>query len=148
CSAGGRMVMVHSYAPRSVGISVDERVVESMRAAYAPERLESWPLRSPVDLIVDTPEGERLADVGLVERGRESVASAGFAVAFTAAYGLVPATFATLLARRHLGQTLCLELRRDLLVPEFTPFQEMSVDPEKVDRVAAALASAIRGVDG
>ena len=143
CTQGGVAVMVHTYAPRSVEVPVDERIVEHLRAAYAPERFESWPLRAPVDLIVDTPEGTRLASNNLVERVRAGFAAAGLEVVLNGAYSLHPETLAGVLARRHRGQTLCLELRRDLLVHAFTPFQEMQVDPVKVERIAAPLAAAL-----
>lgn len=143
CGRGGQAVMVHSYAPRSVDVPVDERIVEHLRKAYAPERLTSWPLRAPVDLIVDTPEGERLASAELVARVTSGFTAAGFAVVHNGAYSLHPATLAAVLARRHRGRTLCLELRRDLLVPEFTPFAEMRADAARVDRVAAPLAAAL-----
>ncbi|NOT32232.1 MAG: hypothetical protein HOP15_17440 [Planctomycetes bacterium] len=143
CGQGGTAVMVHTYAPRSVEVPVDERIVAHLRAAYAPERFEIWPLRAPVDLIVDTPEGTRLASDELVERVRAAFAAAGLEVALNGAYSLHPDTLAGVLARRHRGQTLCLELRRDLLVPAFTPFQEMQVDPVKVERVAVPLAAAL-----
>jgi len=143
CGAGGRAVMVHSYAPRSVDVAVDENIVASLRAAYAPEKRDGWPLRAPVDLIVDTPAGERLADPALVARARAAFEAAGFAVELNGAYSLHPITLAGLLAARHKGRVLCLELRRDLLVPEFTPFQEMQVDPLKIERIAAPLAAAL-----
>jgi len=143
CGSGGRAVMVHSYAPRSVEVPVDERIVEHLRAAYAPERVGTWPLRAPVDLIVDDEQGERLASPELVARLQADFASAGFEVALNGAYALHAQTLAGLLARRHRGRTLCLETRRDLLVEEFTPFQEMRAVPERVDRVAAVLAAAL-----
>jgi N-formylglutamate amidohydrolase len=143
CARGGRAVMVHSYAPRSIDVPVDERIVERLREAYLPERYATWPLRSPVDLIVDTQEGTRLASPELVERVRAAFLAAGFDVALNAAYALHPSTLAHALAQRHRGRTLCLELRRDLLVPEFTPFAEMTADPTKVDRIAAPLATAL-----
>jgi N-formylglutamate amidohydrolase len=143
CARGGRAVMVHSYAPRSVDVPVDDDIVRHLRAAYAPERLSSWPLRAPVDLIVDTPEGERRAEPALVERVRASFTAAGFEVVLNGAYALHPGTLAGMLAARHPGRTLCLELRRDLLVPEFTPFREMHVDAAKVARLAAPLAAAL-----
>lgn len=143
CGAGGLGLMVHSYAPRSVDVPVDERIVEHLRAAYAPERVESWPLRSPVDLIVDAPDGTRLADPQLVERAQSEFARAGFDVALNGAYALHPVSLAHEFARRHPGRTLCFELRRDLLVREFTPFQEMRGDPEKVARIAKPLALAV-----
>jgi predicted N-formylglutamate amidohydrolase len=143
CGRGGQAVMVHSYAPRSVDVAVDENIVASLRAAYAPERLSSWPLRAPVDLIVDTEEGERLADPEVVARAEAGFSAAGFAVERNGAYSLHPATLAHLIAKRHRGRTLCLELRRDLLVDEFTPFQEMFAKPDKVERLAAPLAAAL-----
>jgi hypothetical protein len=143
CLAGGRAVMVHSYAPRSVDVPVDENIVASLRTAYAPGKRETWPLRAPVDLIVDSPAGERLADPALVERTRAAFEAAGFTVALNGAYSLHPITLAGLLAARHKGRVLCLELRRDLLVPEFTPFDEMHTDPAKIERIAAPLAAAL-----
>jgi len=143
CSTGGRAVMVHSYAPRSIDVPVDEHIVVNLRAAYAAERIESWPLRAPVDLILDTPDGRRLADPELVERLQRAYGARGIAVEFNGAYSLHPITLAGMLAERHPRRVLCLELRRDLLVPEFTPFREMHVDPAKVERMAAPLAAAL-----
>ena len=36
-----------------------------------------------------------------------------------------------------------LEVRRDLLVPDYTPFEEMGAEPARVDRVASPLVAAI-----
>jgi hypothetical protein len=143
CGGGGRALMVHSYAPRSVDVPVDENVVAHLRAAYAPDRVASWPLRAPVDLIVDTPEGERLAADDLVAKLASGFPAAGFEVVLNGAYSLHPATLAALLARRYRGQTLCLEYRRDLLVAEFKPFVELRPEPERVARAAAPLAAAL-----
>lgn len=140
CGAGGQMMMVHSYAPRSIDVAVDERIVERLREAYQPERLVTWPLRSPVDLIVDTPEGVRLASPELMARAQRNLTAAGYDVVLNGAYRLHPMTLAASIAARHPGRTLCLELRRDLLVHSFTPFAEMHVDPQKVERFARALA--------
>jgi len=143
CGSGGRALMVHSYAPRSVDVAVDDHVVKSLRAAYAPDRVGTWPLRASVDLIVDTPEGERLADPELVESAQREFTSAGFDVALNAAYALHPVSLAHVFARAHPQRTLCLELRRDLLVREFTPFAEMPTDPARIERVAAPLSRAL-----
>lgn len=140
CGVGGQMMMVHSYAPRSIDVAVDERIVERLREAYQPERITTWPLRPPVDLIVDTPEGVRLASPELMARVQRSFVAAGFEVALNGAYKLHPMTLAAAIAARYPGRTLCLELRRDLLVHSFTPFAEMHVDPQKIERVARALA--------
>jgi hypothetical protein len=143
CGTGGRALMVHSYAPRSVDVAVDDRVVESLRAAYAPDRVATWPLRASVDLIVDTPEGERLADPELTAAARREYAAAGFDVVENGAYALHPVSLAHVFARAHPGRTLCLELRRDLLVREFTPFEAMHADPARIERAAAPLARAV-----
>ncbi|MBL8860585.1 MAG: N-formylglutamate amidohydrolase [Planctomycetes bacterium] len=142
CGGGGRALMVHSYAPRSVDVAVDEDVVQSLRAAYAPERAEAWPLRASIDLIVDTPEGERLADPLLASGARRELEAAGFDVAENGAYALHPASLAHVFSRAHPARTLCLEVRRDHLVRAFTPFEEMPADPARVERVAAPLARA------
>lgn len=133
--------MVHSYAPRSVDVAVDDRIVESLRAAYAPERVESWPLRASVDLIVDTPEGERLADAPLAGAATQ-LESAGFDVAENGAYALHPVSLSAC-SRARTRSALCLELRRDLLVRAFTPFAEMQADPARIERVAVPLARAV-----
>ncbi|MBL9089532.1 MAG: N-formylglutamate amidohydrolase [Planctomycetia bacterium] len=140
---GGRALMVHTYAPRSVDVAVDERIVASLHDAYRPEVVERWPLRAPVDLITKTPDGAFLADGGLVTRVRAGLASLGVAVAENEAYGLHPSTSAAALAARFPGTTLCFEVRRDLLVRRFTPFLEMATDPDAVDRLAAPFAAAL-----
>lgn len=141
--AGGRALMVHTYAPRSVDVPVDERIVERLREAWSPEGRERWPLRSPIDLIANDPEGRLLADADLVERAARAFAAAGLAVARNAAYALHPSTLAHRFASAYPGRTLCLEIRRDLLVRRFSPFEEMHPDPALVARVAAPLAEAL-----
>ena len=142
CSGGGQMLMVHSYAPRSIDVAVDERIVERLREAYDPECVTTWPLRAPIDLIVDTPDGERLVSPAFLARVQEGLAAAGHDVVLNGAYALHPMTLAARLAARHPAHTLCLELRRDLLVHSFTPFAEMHADPQKVEPFARALAGA------
>lgn len=144
CGGGGLALMVHSYAPRSVDVPVDERIVESLRAAYAPKRVETWPLRAPVDLITKTPEGELRADAALVARVRAELASARLEVEENGAYALHPSTLAAGFAARYPGRTLCFEMRRDLIMREFTPFAEMHANPAKVERLASAFARALR----
>jgi len=143
CGDGGRALMVHSYAPRSVDVAIDDQIVLSLRAAYQPERVESWPLRASVDLIVDTPERERLADPDLVSDARRELEAAGFDVALNGAYALHPVSLAHVFARMYPMRTLCFEVRRDLLVHAFTPFAEMTADPARIERVAAPLSRAI-----
>jgi hypothetical protein len=148
CGHGGRGVMLHSYAPREVDVPVDERIVERLHAAYQPDQVERWPLRSEVDLITTAPDGVLLADAALAERVRAAYGAADVAVAENKAYHLHPSTVAHSLALRHPGRTLCLELRRDLLVRAFTPFSEMHADPARIARMAAPLAAALAHSDG
>ena len=143
CGGGGLALMLHSYAPRSIDVPVDEHIVERLRAEYAPDKITNWPLRAEVDLIAKDQEDRLLAAPRLFEAVRAEVASAGFDVAIGVAYPLHPATLAHAFSVLHPLSTLCLEVRRDLLVREFTPFAEMQADSAKVERIAAALATAV-----
>lgn len=143
CGAGGLGVMLHTYAPRSIDVPVDDRVVEHLRAAYRPETIGTWPLRPAIDLIAATPDGRTLADGTLLAAVRREGTALGLEVATNATYPLHPSTLAHAFAERHPHKTLCLEVRRDLLVREFTPFAEMLADAAKVDRIAGLLAAAI-----
>jgi len=133
------LVMVHTYAPRSVDVEVDVDIGRRMREAWAdPER---WPLRPEVDLIARTTGGELLADAGLVDA---LVSRLGATVSRT--YPLHPATtaFARTLARP--GRCLCFEVRRDLLADPWEPFAQMRISEARVARVAEGFAEGIGGV--
>ncbi|MBK9129750.1 MAG: N-formylglutamate amidohydrolase [Phycisphaerales bacterium] len=142
CGNGGLGLMVHSYAPRSIDVPVDADIVARLRREYEPDRIVGWPLRAEVDFIVRDEAGQLLVREDLLAAMQTSCTQAGYQVAVASTYTLHPATLAHAFAVRHPGSTLCLELRRDLLVRAFTPFAEMVADPEKVDRVAGALAAA------
>ena len=142
CGSGGLALMVHSYAPRSIDVPVDERIVERLREEYRPERIVSWPERAPVDLILDAPGAVPTASASLAEAVESGYRDLGIHVARNGTYSLHPATSAAHLSASHPQRTLCLELRRDLLVHEFTPFAEMVADPVRVERMAAPLAAA------
>jgi predicted N-formylglutamate amidohydrolase len=143
CGAGGTALMVHSYAPKNVDVPVDERIVERLREAYEPANYAKWTMRAEVDLITNAPDGTLLAPAALVERVADGFRRAGLRVARNEAYSLHPTSMGAVHAARHPGRTLCIEIRRDLVVREFTPFAEMAIDPEKADRIAAVLASAL-----
>jgi hypothetical protein len=143
CGAGGLGVMVHTYAPRSVDVVVDERIVERLREAYRSERVGAWPLRPEVDLITRTPAGERLADDGLVAAVMAALRKAGVAATEDQTYPLHPATLGALLAARHRGRTLTFEVRRDLLLDAFVPFVPLVPNPARVKRMADALAEGL-----
>ncbi len=141
--ARGYALFVHSYAPRTVDVAVDEHVVASLHDAYRPGVVERWPLRPEVDLITRDPSGRRLADEALVAALRAAFSRAGIGAAEDHAYNLQPSTLAAVHAARFPGRTLCFEMRRDLLVEAFTPFAEMRVAPAAAERFAGVLAEAL-----
>ena len=143
CGSGGTGLMLHSYAPRSIDVPVDDRIVQRLRAAYRPGVYETWPLRAEVDLITRDLQGKRLAADAVVEALRAACARAGIECVEGKAYALHPSTLAWTFASRWPGRTLCVEMRRDLLAAEFTPFSEMAIDPEKAVRLAAVLADGL-----
>ncbi len=142
CGSGGFGLCVHTYAPRSIEVPVDRDIVAHLHAAYAADRIGSWPLRPAVDLITHDPDGCEHADPKLVQRARTEFTAAGLDVQQNGAYSLHPSTLAHFFAVAYPGRTLCLEVRRDLLVTEFTPFREMLTDPARVARIALPLAAA------
>jgi hypothetical protein len=139
----GFTLFVHTYAPRSIDVTVDADIGARLREAYAPDRVGSWPLRPAVDLITHDPDGRELAAPELARRAVAEFTAAGFEVARNSTYALHPITLAHgFAAERPLG-TLCLEVRRDLLLREFVPFVELLPEAERVERAAAPLAAAI-----
>ena len=82
----------------------------------------------------------------LVDRVTAVFATAGIVVGGdVATYPLHPSTGAFSFATKWPTQTLCLELRRDLLVKAFTPFQEMDIDDDKAAHFGGLLARALLG---
>lgn len=142
---GGRALMLHTYAPRSIDVPVDSQIVTRLRAEYEPGRITHWPLRPGIDLIDRDPKGALLADEALASRVEAEALAAGWDCARSRAYALHPVSLAHHFASRHPGRTLCLELRRDLLMEEFTPFQEMRPDPARLKAAAAILLRALLG---
>lgn len=142
-AADGLALMLHTYAPRSLDVPVDERIVERLRAEYQPERIETWPLRAEIDLIADDPDGRRLASTALVDHVSAALRTIGREVAISGTYSLHAGTLAAELARQYEGRTLCAEARRDLLVQEFTPFAEMLGDAAKIEPLARAVTEGV-----
>lgn len=144
CAAGGFVLNPHTYAPRTVGISaVGDDIVERLREVWSPEQVQRWPMRPPVDLIVDTPDGVDLSPPQLAETLVAAYAALGVEAVRGGTYTLHPATMAYQTARRWPGRSLCFELRRDLLVKEWVPMQPLDVDPVKVRAMAAPLVDAV-----
>ena len=143
CGAGGLVFLPHSYGPRTMGIAgVDSNIVEALRAACAPGTWESWPLRPEIDLITTTPDGRCLAPQDLLLDVAAGFEETGFQVARNTTYSLHPSSMGARWAARHAERTLCMELRRDLVVEHWSPFEEMQVDPEAIATFAAPVAEA------
>ena len=141
---GGLGLTPHTYAPRTVGITrVDEHIVTNLAACYAPGVEETWPLRPAVDLITTTPEGLDLAPPGLADDLTARLLSLGVTPERDASYNLHPVTLGHFRSVAWPGQVFCFEVRRDLLVRAWTPFEPMEADPEKVAPIADAFAAAI-----
>lgn len=143
CGGGGTALCAHTYAPRSIDVAVDDDIVASLHAAYAKDRIESWPLRAEVDLITHDPDGRELADAALARRAEAECVAAGIQAVRNDTYSLHPSTLAFEFAERYPGKTLCFEVRRDLLLSEFVPFVELQPTDSSVARVAAPFVVAL-----
>lgn len=145
CGSGGLALILHSYAPRSVGIEhIDRSIVDQLHDAYSPGRYEAWPLRPAVDIISEDEEGACLAPRPLVEAIKESYARIGIRPAENATYRLHRETTGHRHSARHSGRVLCMEISRDLLADPFDPFSEMRIGEAKVQSMSAPLAAACR----
>jgi len=140
----GALLLLHSYAPRSVDVEVDMDIVDKIRAAYRPEVEPTWPLRPQLDVIGKALDGTSHAPAAIVEAVRSEAAAIDLSLADSATYPLHPSTLAWSRVMAHPGRVLCLEVRRDLLADPFEPFAEMHIAPAKVDRLAGPLARALR----
>ena len=144
CGAGGIAIMLHSYAPKSVGISaVREDIVERLHDVYSPEQYKKWSVRPQVDFIHQTPNNEILSHDFLRNNMTKHLERSGYRVAQGESYKLHPATTGYSWAKKYKQKTVCIELRRDLLVEHFEPFSEMVIDIEKMGRIATAMAGGI-----
>lgn len=143
-SQNGAMLLLHSYAPRTVDVEVDASIVANLRRAYQPEVEPTWPLRPEVDVIGRDLEGASFAPAAVVESLRASLAVLGIGMGDSATYPLHPSTLAWDHVMRKPGRALCLEVRRDLLADPFDPFVEMKIGEAKVSRLAGPLAEALR----
>ncbi len=137
------MLMLHTYAPRTIDVEVDMSIVENLRRAYRPEVEPTWPLRPEVDVIGRGSDGVSHSPIGVVARLTEGLGAIGIGVADGATYPLHPSTLAWEYVTRRPGRGLCLEFRRDLLADPFEPFREMTIGAEKVRRLAGPLAAAL-----
>ena len=144
CGAGGFALSPHTYGPRTMAISkIDHDIVEQLRKANEPAAIAAAPLRPEVDLITRKPDGARVAPSGMVEELIAAYAALGITATESATYKMSDATQSWRWQMAYPEQVLCLEVRRDLLVERWTPFEEQTVAAESADRFAAPLADAI-----
>lgn len=145
CGAGGLALTLHTYAPRSVGITtVDDDIVRALRAAYEPGTWERWPRRPTVDVIDETDDGERVGPVDVVDALLERYQAAGVQAVRNDTYRLHEGSMGQRLATRYPGRVLCVELDRGELADPFVPFQPVTISSAAVERFAGPLVEALR----
>lgn len=140
----GAMLMLHTYAPRTVDVEVDHDIGPKLRRAYEPDVEPTWPLRPEIDVIGKTLEGVDHAPRTVIDTLRAELALYDIPVAESATYPMHPSTLAYDYVMAHPGRAVCIEVRRDLLADPFTPFEQMEIGAAKVDRLAGPFASALR----
>lgn len=144
CGSGGFGLCPHTYGPRTMGIAaIDDRIVEELRRAHEPVAWASWPLRPEIDLITKDPDGVRRAPEQVTTELLAAYRALGLDAVECATYTMHPSTQGARWATRFPDRFLCLEVRRDLLVESYTPFEEMHTRPDAVARVAEPIAAAI-----
>jgi len=136
----GGLLLLHSYAPRTVDVEVDDKIVESLRRAYEPDRAESWPLRPAVDVIAKELDGTDHAPAAVIAELRRRLPE----VADSATYPLHPSTLAYGHVKARPGRAVCIEVRRDLLADPWQPFAQMEIGAAKVAGLADAFVAALR----
>lgn len=140
CGAGGRALIPHTYAPRSVPITqIDAHIIEELDRVYQPEVLRQAPLRSEIDLITTTPEGVDLAPPGLAAAVTQRLSGFGYTVEHNHAYELHPVTMGAKWSSQWPGSVLCLEVRRDL-VTHWEPFVSKTLRSKAIDGIAQCIA--------
>ncbi len=141
--AHGAMLLLHSYAPRTVGVEVDANIVKSLHAAYAPDVAGTWPARPEMDVIGRGPDGTLHAPEVVVDALRAELAAEGMTLGDSHTYKMHPSTMGWEHAVRLRDRALCLEVRRDLFVERFEPFVEARIDPVRTAALAAPIVRAL-----
>lgn len=139
----GAMLLLHSYAPRTVGVEVDANIVQSLHAAYAPDVVGTWPARPEMDVIGRGPDGTLHAPAAVVDVLRADLAASGMTLGDSHTYKLHSSTLGWEHAMRLPGRSLCLEIRRDLFVEHFEPFVEARIDPTRTAALAEPIVKAL-----
>lgn len=142
--ADGAMLMLHTYAPRTVDVEVDDQIGPSLRRAYEPDKEPTWPLRPEIDVISKALDGTDHAPAPVVDTLRAELAKTNIEVASSATYPMHPSTLAYDYVMARPGRAVCIEVRRDLLADPFTPFEQMTIGQAKIARLLPAFVRALR----
>ncbi len=137
------LLMLHTYAPRSVEIEVGPDIGPKLRAAYEPDVEPTWAMRPEIDVISKDLDGKSYAPPAVLSALKAELAAIELPVAESATYPMHPSTLAYDHVIARPGRAICVEVRRDLLA-EFTPFAQKSIDPQKVARLVGPFANALR----
>ncbi|MBL8955144.1 MAG: hypothetical protein JNK82_30485 [Myxococcaceae bacterium] len=144
CESGGFALSPHTYGPRTMGIEkIDENIVHALKQAHEPDAWAKWPVRPDVDLITKAPDGRRLAPAEVADAVLAGYRALGLDARDSASYTLHPSAQGSRWAAKYPDRFLCLEVRRDLLVEAYTPFEQMRVRPDAADKFAEPVAHAI-----
>ncbi|CAM2011383.1 hypothetical protein [Acanthopleuribacter pedis] len=135
CGNEGYAFNLHTYAPITVSLIEGEFIVDTLERAYL-ENYADYPLRPGIQTIT-TPPGEEamLAPRPMVEAVEHAYHMAGFSVKRDEPYPLHPAATGYGHCARYPGRVFSMEVRRDLLVDHFEPFEIMAISPAKVAQV-------------
>lgn len=142
-SSDGSMLLMHTYAPRTVGVEVDLNIVQSLHAAYAPDVETTWPLRPELDVIGRALDGTLMAPADVMAALTRELATIDHELGDSSTYPLHPSTLGWHHAVALPGRCLCLEARRDLFVERFIPFSEAVIDPQRTAALASPIARAL-----
>lgn len=135
------LLMLHTYAPRSVEIEVGPDIGPKLRAAYEPDVEPTWKMRPEIDVISKDLDGKSYAPPAVLAALK---ANLDLPVAESATYPMHPSTLAYDHVLARPGRAICVEVRRDLLADPFTPFAQMTIGKQKVERLAVPFANALR----
>lgn len=141
--ADGAMLLMHTYAPRTVGVTVDHDIVTSLRKAYAPDVESTWPARPELDVIGRDVDSVHMAPQAVVAALSTAFAVYGYTVGDSATYALHPSTVGWHHTIARPGRCICVEVRRDLFGERFIPFVEARPDPARVETLARPIEQAL-----
>lgn len=138
----GFALVPHTYGPRTMGIpSIGADIVEKLRWACEPEREKTWPLRAEVDLLTRDGDGVDWSPKGTEANLLAAYSGAGVDVHANHTYHLHPSSIGHTWSVRYAHKVLCFEVRRDLIVEAWTPFEEMRAVDAKLTPFVQPLAT-------